>query len=190
MSQDPTNPRIFLESCFFRWYGGLMRFLSWLIPLVACTSNLPHLVSVKAGAFDFHREKHRTFELGMEVLFHFDWLSAPFKFLEFRPMLGVMATAKGSGFLYGGIQFDLLFFDHLLIAPGFAPGYYWQGSGKNLGYPLEFRSSIELGWQFTSRHRLGVQLYHLSNASIGRRNPGEESLILFYDIPITKKFPF
>lgn len=150
----------------------------------------PDLFSFAIGAFDFMREKHRTWEFDAEYKFHVNCLKSPWEFLEFRPLCGLMATATGSFYVYGGINFDLLFWDHLLIAPGFAAGYYYTGHGKNLGYPLEFRSGVELAYQFSDWHRLGIHFYHLSNASIGRRNPGEESLVIYYDIPIKRGFPF
>ncbi len=153
-------------------------------------AQIPDYFSVASGAFDCYRPKWRTMELEIEYKAHFNWLKSPIDVLEFRPLIGIMANAKGSGYVYLGVNLDLLFFGHLLIAPGFAGGYYWQGSGKNLGYPIEFRSGVELAWQFKSFHRLGVHFYHLSNASLGNRNPGEESLVLFYDIPISKGFPF
>lgn len=161
-----------------------------LLTHLATAAQVPDLFSAAIGAYDFYREKWRSIEIDLEYKFHVKWMKSPFRILEFRPLVGVMATARGSGYLYLGLNFDLLFFDHLLIAPGFAAGYYWQGSGKDLGYPIEFRSGVELAWQFPSWHRLGVHFYHLSNASLGRRNPGEESLVLFYDIPISKGFPF
>ena len=150
----------------------------------------PDYFTVGLGAYDFHRDKRRAVEMDLEYNFHPKWLGSPFRFLEFRPLFGLMATAKGSGYLYVGLNLDLLFWDHLLISPGLAGGYYWQGSGKDLGYPIEFRSGVELAWQFSDWRRLGIHFYHLSNASLGRKNPGEESLILFYDIPISKCFPF
>jgi len=100
-----------------------------------------------------------------------------------------MATVEGSVYAYAGLNFDLLF-GHILFAPGFAAGYYASGHGKNLGYPIEFRSGVELAWQCDDWRRFGLHFYHLSNASIGRRNPGEESLVFFYDLPLTKGFPF
>lgn len=161
----------------------------WIFPLFASTCP-PDLFSVAAGAYDFHREKHRTFEFEIEYQFHFKSLKSPNRYLEFRPLIGLMATAKGTFYGYAGINFDLIFFDHLLFAPGFAAGYFSPGHGKRLGYPLEFRSGIELGWQFSDWHRIGIHFYHLSNASLGPRNPGEESLVFFYDIPLVKGFPF
>lgn len=167
-----------------------MKILSLLLLIPALHAASPDYFTVGLGAYDFHREKHRCVQIDLEYNFYLKCFKSPFRFLEFRPLVGVMATVKGSGYLYVGINLDLLFFDHLLISPGLAGGYYWQGSGKDLGYPVEFRSGVEFAWQFSDARRLGLHFYHLSNASLGRRNPGEESLILFYDIPISKCFPF
>jgi hypothetical protein len=101
-----------------------------------------------------------------------------------------MMTAQGSGYLLGGFDFDFVIARHWIIAPGIAAGFYWQGHGKNLGFPLEFRTGIELGYQFEDRRRFGVHFYHLSNAGLGEKNPGEESLIIYYEIPVIKGFPF
>ncbi|MDE3055893.1 MAG: acyloxyacyl hydrolase [Verrucomicrobiota bacterium] len=151
---------------------------------------LPDWISFVGGIFDVTKEKHRTIEIDLEYKFHIKAMSGPFEFLEFLPLVGIMANAEGGGYVYGGINFDFLFWDHLVIAPGFAAGGYWAGSGKNLGFPLEFRSGIELGWQFDDGRRIGTHFYHLSNASLGKKNPGEESLVFYYDLPIRKKFPF
>ena len=150
----------------------------------------PDLFSVAAGCFDVYRAKHQTFEFAIEYKFHLNCLKPPNRYVEFRPLVGLMATAQGSVYGYMGLNFDLLLFDHIHFAPGFAAGYFSSGSGKDLGYPLEFRSGVELGWQFDDWRRIGIHFYHLSNASLGRRNPGEESLVLFYDIPLVKGFPF
>ncbi len=150
----------------------------------------PDYFSFATGVYDMLRERSRTWEFEAEYKFYVKWLKSPNRYLEFRPLVGLMSTIRGSVYLYLGLNFDFLFCDHLLFAPGFAAGYYWPGSGKNLGFPIEFRSGVELGWQFTDGHRLGVHFYHLSNASLGKKNPGEESLVLFYDIPISKGFPF
>lgn len=166
-----------------------------LLPLLLFISSLyavrqTDLFSVSTGIFDLLREKHRTWEFSLEYKFHFSRLKSPFRFLEFRPLVGAMATIKGSSYLYGGINFDLFPCDQIVVAPGFAAGWYRAGKGKDLGYPLEFRSGVELAWQFEDASRLGIHFYHLSNASLGKRNPGEESLVLFYDIPVSVGFPF
>lgn len=152
--------------------------------------QIPDLFSVATGVFDIMRERHRCMEFEAEYKFHVKWMKSPNRYLEFRPLVGLMGTVRGSVYAYFGINFDLLFCDHILFSPGFAAGYYYKGQGKDLGYPIEFRSGIELAWQFADWRRLGVHFYHLSNASIGKRNPGEESLVFYYDIPIKKGFPF
>lgn len=154
------------------------------------SANIADWISFAGGVFNITKEKYRTAELEMEYKFHVKAFSAPFECLEFLPLVGVMTNLRGGGYLYGGLNFDFLFFDHLVFAPGFAAGYYWQGGGKDLGFPLEFRSGIELGWQFSDQRRIGFHFYHLSNASIGKKNPGEESLVFYYDLPIRKCFPF
>ena len=161
-----------------------------LIMATVHAAQTPDWISFAGGVYDILRPRHQTGEIEIEYKFHIRKWTSPFQFLEFLPLAGVMATARGSGYLYAGINFDCLFFDHVLFAPGFAAGYYWQGKGKNLGYPLEFRSGIELAWQFSDYRRLGVHFYHLSNASLGSRNPGEESIVIYYDIPISNGFPF
>ncbi len=65
-----------------------------------------------------------------------------------------------------------------------AAGLYAKGGGKNLHYPLEFRSSIECAYIFDDESRLGLQLSHISNASIARRNPGVESIVVIYSFPL------
>lgn len=162
----------------------------FLFGRVGLASSPPDLISFASGVFNLLHPRSTTCEFEAEYKFHVRSLKSPYHFLEFRPLVGLMMTARGSGYLYGGINFDLLFWNHLLIAPGFAAGYYWEGRGKNLGYPLEFRSGVELAWQFSDWHRLGIHFYHLSNASLSRRNPGEESLVLYYDIPLSNGFPF
>ena len=145
--------------------------------------------SVYGGVFDFMRTRHRTFELGMEYKFYPGWRS-PFDFLDFRPLAGIMANMEMSTYLYGGINFDLFPTGHLVIAPGFAAGWYNKNGGKKLGYPIEFRSGVEISWQLADQSRFGFHFYHLSNAGLGTRNPGSESIVFLYDIPIRSGFPF
>ncbi len=139
-------------------------------------NDWPSYITIGAGAFNFHKET-KAAQLQLEFRYR------P-KFKRPAPLLGVTATHKGTFFIYGGFVFDLFFSDTIILTPAFAAGYYEKGGGKDLGYPLEFRSCIELAYQFPNRSRLGIQLYHLSNASISHKNPGEESLLITYGIPI------
>lgn len=137
------------------------------------------LIGLGVGAHDILREEYRTAEFRMELKPHWEWAT-------FRPLLGAMMTAKKSFYLYGGFWFDWVFQKHLMISPSFCVGYFNNGDGKDMGYPLQFRSAIEIGGVFENEIRVGLQFYHISNASLGNKNPGEESLVLSFSIPIKK----
>lgn len=103
-----------------------------------------------------------------------------------QPFVCAMATQKGSLYFCLGGCYDFFMKKHFVITLAFAPGIYFKNGGKDLGFPLEFRSSIAFAFEFPNQDRLGLQFYHISNASlghtIGHKNPGEESLVVFYGI--------
>lgn len=43
---------------------------------------------------------------------------------------------------------------------------------RDFGYPLEFTSHAGLEWVISSRWKLGYRFQHMSNAGLGRSNPG------------------
>ena len=61
------------------------------------------------------------------------------------------------------------------ITPSFAPGYYNYGDGKDLGYPLEFKSEMQISLDLSKSTQLGMSYNHISNASLGTKNPGASS---------------
>ena len=99
-----------------------------------------------------------------------------------QPFVGVMGTGAAAIYGYGGIAFDWVL-SNLVLTPSFAVGGYLDGDGKDLGHTIEFRSALEIAYQFRDRHRLGLMFYHLSNASLADNNPGTEVLSLSYSIP-------
>jgi lipid A 3-O-deacylase len=144
------------------------------------TKEYVNLLSIGAGGFDIFKDRNRTWQL------HIDYKPS-IHYWKIRPMVGIMMTKKGSIYTFSGIVFDFILKDMCFVTPSFSAGYYYQGDGKDLGYPLEFKSGIEIGYRFKDKSRIGLNFYHLSNASIRKRNPGEESLILFYSIPFVPK---
>lgn len=99
-----------------------------------------------------------------------------------QPFVGVMGTGDAAIYGYGGIAFDWVL-SNFILTPSFAVGGYLDGDGKDLGHTIEFRSALEIAYQFPDRHRLGLMFYHLSNASLADNNPGTEVLSLSYSIP-------
>lgn len=137
----------------------------------------PGLLSLGVGTFDTLRPKERMLQFQAEYKWSASWYGI-------QPIACAMATEKGSLYFCFGACYDIYLGKYLVLTPSFAPGIYFKLGGKELGFPLEFRSSISLAGEFRNCHRLGLQFYHISNAKFGFKNPGEESLILFYSIAI------
>lgn len=150
-------------------------------PAFAQTANEPAFLSLGAGAFDFHDSESRAAQ--GEIQYRSD-----LKLWVFNPMAGFAATSEGSIYAYAGISLDIFLGNRFVVRPSFAPGFYNAGGGKDLGHHLEFRSAIEFSYRFDDRSRLGLEVYHRSNAGLGDKNPGEESLMVTYAIPMGKLF--
>jgi hypothetical protein len=135
------------------------------------------LISLGGGIFNIRKEKNRTSDCRIEYQFCNN-------FYFIKPLLGFMITARRSIYSYAGIYMDVYPKFPLFFSLNFAAGYYNKGNGKDLGFPLEFRSGIALSYKFKSLKRIGAFFYHISNASLGRRNPGTECLDFFISFPI------
>ena len=83
---------------------------------------------------------------------------------------------------------DLYFDDKAILTPNFAAGIYGNGDGKDLGYAIEFRSGFNFMVALDDNSRVGFSFHHVSNAGLDDRNPGEESLLFIYSIPILNLF--
>lgn len=148
--------------------------------LQAEEKKIPQLLNLGTGVYDIIHDPHNA-------LFQVEYRSFLKKFHYARPLVGVMGTDKATFYIYGGMACDIFLGKKVALTPSFAPGIYIKGYGKNLWFPLEFRSSMELSYILPNQGRLGAQFYHISNASLGRRNPGAEALVFFYSLPIFGK---
>ena len=93
---------------------------------------------------------------------------------RFSPITGAFITSKNAFYIYTGVQAEYQF-GSLAITPSFAPGFYNAGDGKALGYPLEFKSEIQMSFDISDSTHLGMSYNHISNASLGKKNPGANS---------------
>lgn len=101
-----------------------------------------------------------------------------------RPQVGVMTPRFHSLFFYGGLGWDFYLARHWVITPSLSPGLYFRGKGRDLGSVLEFRSCIELACELRNKGRVGVEIFHISNASISEKNPGANCFAFFIAIPL------
>lgn len=99
------------------------------------------------------------------------------------PFVGAMGTGKGAVYTYVGFGFDINFPYSFVLTPNFAGGYFHGGTGIDLGYWWEFRSGLELDYRFANDRRLGVGFYHISNAGLGKENPGVELVTVVLTAP-------
>ena len=133
------------------------------------------------GALEVFRGSGRSFEGDLE--FRPGW-----KLWVLQPTIGGIVTGDSALYGYVGVSADLFLSDNVLLRPSVAAGLYDRGNGFDLGNTLEFRSAIELAWQFENRLRLGVEFAHISNANLAEHNPGEESLLLTVSVPTSAIF--
>lgn len=161
------------------YWGLFLSFILLIFSLLRAEEKPlpPKLLNVGIGVYDIIHDPHH-------VLFQLEYRSFMKNCRYLRPLIGAMITEKATFYLYGGLAGDIYLGKGFVLTPSFAPGWYCKGKGKDLGFGLEFRSSIELSYTLPNQGRIGAQFYHLSNASFGHKNPGSESLVLFYGIPL------
>ncbi|MCD4748247.1 MAG: acyloxyacyl hydrolase [Thermoanaerobaculales bacterium] len=100
------------------------------------------------------------------------------------PMAGISANDDGAFWLYAGLRRPFSLGGGWSVAPNLAVSLYEEGDGKDLGHVVEFRSGLELAFTCRSGSAVGLEFYHLSNASISDVNPGSNSLVVFYSRPL------
>ena len=98
-------------------------------------------------------------------------------FGEVSPITGAMITADNAVYFYSGIETNYRI-GLINITPSFTPGYYDQGDGKDLGNGLEFKSEVQLSMDLGETTNFGMAYNHVSNASLGDKNPGANSYII------------
>ena len=138
------------------------------------TSNETEL-NFFTGMFDFSDNTQASGFLGLQHqnddLFRESFLG------KISPITGGFLTEKNAFYLYTGAQaeYDLGLFT---ITPSFAPGYYNYGDGKDLGSVLEFKSEVQVSLNLSDSTEFGMSYNHISNASLGDKNPGANSYMI------------
>jgi len=138
-------------------------------------------MNIYSGMFDFSDQKQRAVLIGFqhqnEELYRDTFLGT------LSPITGGFVTENQALYAYTGVEwnFDL---GPINFTPSFAPGLYGEGDGKDLGHILEFKSEVQASINFSENSSLGMSYNHISNASLGDKNPGANS----YMFNFLKKF--
>jgi lipid A 3-O-deacylase len=99
------------------------------------------------------------------------------------PVTGALITADNATYFYTGVQAQYKV-GAMNVTPSFTPGYYNSGNGKDLGHAVEFKSEVQLSLDLPKDSEFGFSYNHISNASLGTKNPGANS----YMFNFLKKF--
>jgi len=125
--------------------------------------------------------------IGRETYLRYDMGTS---FGPFQPAIGVSVTDTNDIWVGIGATHTTRFWQSAASDAGgyaqlsFLPGVHVQGTGPDLGHPIEFRSGAEIGWQARNGVRVGLSYDHRSNGDISNLNPGLETLQLRVQIPL------
>ena len=128
--------------------------------------------NIYSGMFDFSDNGKRSTLIGFQ---HQNVELNRDTFLgNLSPITGALFTADNAAYVYTGVQANYSI-GKLNIIPSFTPGLYEAGDGKDLGHMLEFKSEVQLSLDLPKDSQFGFSYNHLSNASLGDKNPGANS---------------
>ena len=129
--------------------------------------------SFYTGMFDFSDDGKRSSLFGVQ---HINTGKDKESFMGIlQPVTGLMVTADNAAYFYTGFQ--IYNEGPLKFTPSFTPGLYSKGDGKDLGHVIEFKTEIQISYEFSSNSEIALSYNHISNADIGNRNPGSDSVL-------------
>jgi len=165
---------------YYRKILPLLALALFLAPVGDAKADDPDFLTLSAGWFDFNRQKDEGGEFRLEY-------RSDKKFWIFKPFGMVSGASNGMTFVGAGVLIDVFLGRRFVVTPSFAPTW-WRGETDelDLGHAVEFRSQLEVAYRFDDHSRLGLSISHYSNAGLGDDNPGTESLMLNYSVPLKK----
>ena len=141
----------------------------------------PDVMTFGAGMFDFAKHDPASPEGRIE----YRWGQ---KLWVFGPTVGVLANSDGGVFGYAGTYMDVRIAP-IVLTPSLGFGYWHEGDSKDLGGNFPFiHFSLDIAYAFDWGGRLGVKLAHISNAYTHSSNPGQESVLLTFTLPLGNMF--
>ena len=137
-----------------------------------------HQYNFYTGNFDFSDDKQKA------ILFGFQHQNETLERKTFlgnaSPITGGFITENSAAYIYTGVEWNHDLGNKMTFTPSFAPGLYSEGDGKDLGHILEFKTEIQASYAISEVSSFGISYNHISNASIGDKNPGANSYMFNY----------
>ena len=150
----------------------LISFIIVLIFNISPSISDDHEINFYSGMFDFSDDGKKSQIIGIQHLN--DNLFRDSLIGTIKPVTGFMLTADSASYLYTGIQAEYNI-GKLNLTPSFTPGLYDEGDGKDLGHAIEFKTEIQISFEISDQSEIGLSYNHISNASLGDKNPGANS---------------
>lgn len=145
----------------------------WALPAASARAEL--IFGAWSGPYGLRASQPR--EAGFQVEFRLPW-----RWTVLRPTTGTLIGTAGSAYVFGGVVAELPLLAGLQLNPSFAPGVVLASGQRDLGSPIEFRSSIELSAKIVQPLRLALSLSHISNGGLTHHNPGVEIVMLGLEV--------
>lgn len=139
------------------------------------------MINITAGQVGILDDQDGPQRYGLE--YRFTSFSGPWGF-RLIPAIGAAAANNGARFFYTDLRHDFYLNDNWLLIPSFGAGIFNDSEEIELGNSFEFRSGLELAYQFQNMMRVGIAIFHLSNGGISSQNPGTEALVFSVCIPV------
>jgi len=165
-----------------------------LLSLPATANDYPDYLTFGGGISDFDKnhggrssiDTRIEYQNGISLL---PLISQSFDsvdpYFQIHPTVGFEANMHSAAYANGGLNLDVRFLTHGIFTWGEAAGLFERGDDERLGSMLEFRSQLEVGWQFDNQLRVTGYISHISNADIVRDNAGAEIIGGYTHIPFS-----
>jgi lipid A 3-O-deacylase len=144
--------------------------------LFAQESRQTSLLLIGAGYSNANKYSDSLFQVEYKYRNYFLW--------HLKPQITLLFSKCYSKYIGFGVRWEFYLTKQIIITPSFSPGIYWKGKGRDLGYPIEFRSALEITYEMKNKMRIGIQIFHLSNAHLSCKNPGLNALTLCVAFPL------
>jgi hypothetical protein len=139
------------------------------------------LLNFTVGRINVSRGDNSSQQYGVE--YRFKTMFRPWDF-SLRPAIDFTVANDSAKYYYTDLKHDFYPGENWLITPSFGVGYFKSSKEIKLGSKLEFRSGVEFAYEFKNRVRAGIAIFHLSNASTAKNNPGTEVAVFSLSIPM------
>jgi lipid A 3-O-deacylase len=133
-------------------------------------TNAPARISLQYGDTFYQRD-----EIGSEIFAIYD---VPKMYGAIQPVMGASITSDNDLWVGAGGKWttERTVSGPLFIEASLMPGFYMEGRGPDLGFPVQWRGSLGAGVKVGDAGSFMIYMDHRSNANLSETNPGIETV--------------